>query len=143
MVTAGLSTFDSAVQQANEWVKEVGQELHTDDRQTAYLALRATLHALRDNLVIDESADFAAQLPMLIRGLYYEGWKPSKTPLKDRHRDTFLERVGGALDLARPAGIYPEPAVQAVFKVLSNHVSAGEVDDVRQALPQEIRQIWA
>jgi uncharacterized protein (DUF2267 family) len=80
---------------------------------------------------------------MLIRGLYYEGWDPSKTPVRDRHRDAFLGRVGKTLDRARPAGIYPEPVVQAVFTVLSTHVSPGEIDDVRHALPQDIRQLWA
>src|SRR5687767_2291216 len=110
MSTTDLDVFDAAVQQANLWLKQVAEELHTDNRREAYLALRGTLHALRDNLVIDEAADLAAQLPMLVRGVFYEGWDPSKTPVRDRSRDAFVERVGRAFDRARPAGIYPEPA---------------------------------
>lgn len=143
MTTAGLDVFDATVQQSNEWLKEIGEELHTDNRREAYLALRGTLHALRDNLVVDEAADLAAQLPMLIRGVYYEGWDPSRTPVRDRSRDTFLERVGSAFERAKPSGIYPEPAARAVFSVLARHVSAGEIDDVRNALPGDVRALWA
>lgn len=142
MSASGLNVFDATVQQTNEWLQEIANELRTDNRRDAYLALRGTLHALRDNLVADEAADLAAQLPMLVRGIYYEGWDPSRVPVRDRHRDAFLERVGGAFERARPAGIYPEPAARAVFKTLAAHISAGEIDDVRSALPEEIRELW-
>lgn len=141
MTTAGLDVFDSTVQQTNEWLNEIAEELHTDNRREAYLALRGTLHALRDNLVVEEATDLAAQLPMLVRGVYYEGWNPSKTPVRDRDRDAFLERVGAALDRAQPQGIYPEPAARAVFKVLSNHVSEGEIDQIRNVLHKDIRDL--
>lgn len=142
MTTTGLDVFDATIQQTNEWLGEIAEELHTDNRRHAYLALRGALHALRDNLVVDEAADLAAQLPMLVRGIYYEGWNPSKTPVKDRDRDLFLERVGGAFERANTDGIYPEPAARAVFRVLSRHVTAGEVNDVRSSLPEEIRALW-
>lgn len=143
MSTTGLDVFDSTVQQTNEWLKEIANELHTDNTRHAYLALRGTLHALRDNLVVEEATDLAAQLPMLVRGIYYEGWNPSKTPVRDRDRDAFLERVGSALERSQPAGIYPEPAARAVFKVLSDHVSEGEINQVRSALHKDIRELWA
>lgn len=143
MSATGLEVFDSTLQQTNEWLKEIAEELHTDNRQTAYLVLRGTLHALRDNLVVEEATDLAAQLPMLVRGIYYEGWNPAKTPVRDRDRDAFLERVGAAFERAQPQGIYPEPAARAVFKVLSNHVSGGEIDQVRNVLHKDIRELWA
>ena len=47
--------------------------LGTDDRQDAYRAVRGVLHTLRDRLPVEESAQLAAQLPTLLRGVFYEG----------------------------------------------------------------------
>ena len=141
MATTGLDVFDATVQQTNVWLNEIAEAMHRESRHEAYMALRATLHALRDNLTVDEAADLAAQLPMLVRGLYYEGWDPSKTPARDRSRDAFLERVAGALERAQPD--FPaEHAVRAVFATLSRHVSAGEIEEVRNALTRDIRELW-
>ena len=105
----------------------------------AYLALRATLHTLRDRLTIDEAAEFAAQLPMLIRGFYYEGWDPTGKPLKERHKEEFLACISREL---RPYEIDPEQVAPAVFLVLSNRISEGEIEDVEPILPAEIRDLW-
>jgi uncharacterized protein (DUF2267 family) len=51
---AGLEVFDTTVHKTNSWLKEVMQEIHRDDRRKAYLALRSTLHALRDRLTVEE-----------------------------------------------------------------------------------------
>jgi len=78
------------------------QELQSEDRQLAYAALRATLHALRDRLTVEEAVQFGAQLPMLLRGMYYEGWTPSGKPLQE-DREEFLahiqEHFGSNLDM--------------------------------------------
>jgi hypothetical protein len=75
MSTTGLPVFDTTVQETNLWLKAIMESLHTDDRHLAYLSLRATLHALRDRLGSENAVHLAAQLPMLLRGLYYEGWR--------------------------------------------------------------------
>lgn len=142
MASTGLDVFDSTVQQTNEWLSAVADELHTDNRRDAYQALRGTLHALRDNLIPDETAKLSAQLPMLVRGLFFEGWSPSRTPVRDRDRDAFLNRVGEAFERSRPEGIYPEPAARAVFKILGENVSAGQIEDVRMSPHEDIRELW-
>jgi uncharacterized protein (DUF2267 family) len=40
------------------------------------------------------------------------------------------------------ATVDPEQAARAVFAVLTQHVSAGEVEQVRHSLPKAIRELW-
>jgi uncharacterized protein (DUF2267 family) len=124
----------------NTWIKELTVELGWDDRQRAYHALGAVLHALRDRLTVVEAADLGAQLPLLIRGLYYEGWNPNGKPIKERRREDFLAHIAAAF--RSDAATFPESIAWAVFKVLERHVSAGELRDVRHVLPAPIRSLW-
>src|SRR3546814_899771 len=93
MATTGLAVFDRTTHVTNEWLNDIAAELGTDDRRRAYAVMRATLHAVRDFLTVDEAAQFGAEMPILIRGVYYEGWKPSRNPAQDRHKEDFLERM--------------------------------------------------
>jgi uncharacterized protein (DUF2267 family) len=141
MTATGLDVFDATVQQTNTWLNEIAQEMHWDDRHRAYLALRGTLHALRDYLVTDEAAHMAAQLPLLVRGIFYEGWDPAHKPDPNRGRDDFIGRVAGEFRRADPT-VDPVSATQAVLRVLSRHISAGELDQARQSLPKDVRDVW-
>jgi uncharacterized protein (DUF2267 family) len=92
MSTTGLEVFDTTLQKTNEWLDEIMNGLALEDRHTAYAALRGTLHALRDRLRLEEAVHLGAQLPMLVRGFYYEGWRPVRELIK-MHREEFLLRV--------------------------------------------------
>jgi uncharacterized protein (DUF2267 family) len=111
------------------------------DETQAYSALRAVLHALRDRLTTDEAVHLSAQLPMIVRGLYFEGWKPSKTPVKQRHADDFFAAVEISLRNAATT-IDPENAVCAVFTLLNDKVTRGEIEDVRNMMPAELKCCW-
>lgn len=132
--------FESTYQTTSVWLKELMEELSWDDRHRAYHALRAVLHALRDRLTVEETADLGAQLPMLVRGLYYEGWVPSGKPAKERRKEEFLAHVAEAFN--HDPLVYPEAVAWTVFKVLERHVSAGEINDVKHVLPSVIRDLW-
>ena len=142
MSTRSIEAFDTTVQKTNEWLRDISRELGDEN---PYLALRGTLHAVRDFLPLEESAQLSAQLPMLVRGIYFEGWNPSVTPTEDRSRENFLNHTEQALDRAlwNEGWRYtPEQAARAVLRVVSDRVSAGEVEQVRHVLPESIRELW-
>jgi len=140
MTATGLDVFDTTVQKTHTWLNELMEELGLQDKHKAYLAMRATLHALRDRLTVDEVAQLAAQLPMLVRGFYYEGWDPSDKPLRERHKAQFLARM--EQQFRGEDRIDPERVARAVFTVLANRVSAGEIADVKNVVPAELRELW-
>lgn len=141
-----IDVFETTVQKTYEWLKEIMLEMDWDDRYKAYSALKGTLHALRDRLPLEVAVKFGAQLPMLIRGFYYEGWKPSITPIKVNNREEFLNFV---LSYLKHPGLFEEHElrqierlVSTVFKVISHHISEGEIQHIRSALPFVIAHLW-
>lgn len=133
--------FDKHRDAAETWLDEVMGGLELEDPHAGYRVLRAALHALRDRLTADEAVNLGAQLPLLVRGIYFEGWKPSRTPERLRTRESFLERLGR--ELVPQADPAPEAAARAVFAVVGRHVSQGEVEDVRGMLPSEVKELWS
>lgn len=145
MSTTSIDVFDSTVQKTNEWLRDIAQELGHDNRRHAYLALRGTLHAVRDFLPLEESAHLSAQLPMLVRGIYFEEWDPSHTPEEDRSRESFLRRLDNAFERAlwnEDERFDAEQAARAVLRVLGDRISIGEADQIRQVMPERIRDLW-
>lgn len=141
MSHTGFHAFDSTLQTTTVWLNEIQERLGWQDRNRAYHALRAVLHALRDRLAVQEAVDLGAQLPLLVRGFYYEGWKPAKTPVKERKKSEFIAHV--AKDFVNDPLLNPEEVVRVVFQVLAKHVSAGEIEDVKGNLPHELKELWS
>jgi uncharacterized protein (DUF2267 family) len=136
-----VDVIDRSVEKTNIWLKELAEELGTDDRRFAYRVLRAYLHAVRDRLMVDEAAQLAAQLPELVRGIYYEGWVPSRTPTSDRSVDEFLRRIADEAKL--PGETEASYACSAAARLLRRHVSEGEIADVVAVFPEELRVVLA
>jgi uncharacterized protein (DUF2267 family) len=127
------SVIQHSVEKMHIWLGEIAEELGDEDRHYAYRALRAVLHALRDRLTVDVAAKLAAQLPTLIRGVYYEDWDPSRTPLAIHDVGAFLDHVA---EEGRMAGeTEASLAVTAVARVLRAHISDGEIAGVLAVLP--------
>jgi uncharacterized protein (DUF2267 family) len=141
METSAYELFDEAIQRSQVWLNELGDELDWDSGPGVLIALRAALHTLRDRLPPGEAAQLGAQLPLLIRGLYYEGWRPAAEPWKERHREGFLARVGHEMR-AYAKQRDPEAVLRAVFCMLGRRVSKGEIEDVKALLPAEVRELW-
>jgi uncharacterized protein (DUF2267 family) len=142
-MTTGISSFDTSIIKTKGWIRDVREELSLDDDQQAYVALRGVLHALRDRLTMEEAVQFGAQLPMLLRGVYYDGWHPAGKPLKIRHLQDFLEEVNkGITQQMNPKLADPQRITKGVFRVVVKHVSAGEIGDIRSSFPKELKSLW-
>lgn len=140
MTATDVAVFESTIHTTNEWLGELEQELGRQDRHQAYRIMRAVLMALRDRMTVEEATDLGAQLPMLVRGFYYEGWNPSKTPTRERNLQAFLNHV--AENLQEPTDGSPEDATRAVFRLLQRHVTPGEIEDVKTSLPKDVQRLW-
>jgi len=140
MSVTGLEVFDATVHKTNSWLKRLMAIGGWHDRHVAYIALRAALHALRDRLTVEETAELGAQLPMLVRGFYYEGWDPTGKPVRVRHREEFLAAIQRELPAMAP--LEAEPVARAAFRLLSERVADGEIDEVRHILPADSRELW-
>jgi uncharacterized protein (DUF2267 family) len=140
MSTTGLEVFDRTLQATHIWLDEIMGEVGPD-RQHAYHVLRAVLHALRDRLPTPTAVHLGAQLPLLVRGIYYDSWSLGGEQAHGRKLDDFLAQVEAGLAATRPTNA--EDAARAVFGVISRHVSAGETEKVMHVLPKEIRSLWA
>jgi uncharacterized protein (DUF2267 family) len=135
-----IRAFDSTLQTTHRWLQELELAASLDNEAEAYSVLRVVLHALRDRLPADEAVHLGAQLPMLIRGFYYEGWKPSTTPKKQRSLEAFLQGMQPLPTLKGEISV--EQALRSVFLMLDHRISEGEIADVRQAMPEEVRDLW-
>ncbi len=139
MSATGLDVFEKTVQKANTWLKEIMELQGWGDRNKAYLALRTVLHLLRDRLPMEEAVHFAAELPLILRGMFFEGWSPDNMPVR-MSREDFLASVRAAF--ADDPEIIAEKIIKTVFKVLENRISQGEISDIKAILPRDLQEFW-
>ncbi|MER8396783.1 DUF2267 domain-containing protein [Mesorhizobium sp. M0306] len=138
MNATGLDVFDKTLQTTNIWLDEIMDEIGPD-RQVAWHVLGAVLHALRDRMQPDLAAHLGSQLPILVRGAFYDQYQPSKAPEKMRSLDEFLAKIKAELEFARP--VDSKDAFRVVSKVLAHHVGEGQMHKVWESLPGEIRRV--
>jgi uncharacterized protein (DUF2267 family) len=140
MSTGGLESIDHTVQLTHTWINDLDALVGWESKALSYRLLRTVIQALRDWLPVNDAAHFGAQLPTLLRGVYYEHWRPAAVPVAERHRADFFARVDEAFR-ADPM-LFTAEAVSAVFELLTNKIGAGEIDKVRHALPSDLRALW-
>ena len=133
----GLQALDNSLGKTKEWIKEVQSELGLESQEDAYSALRAVIQTLRDRLPVEEAADFAAQLPLILRGTYYEGWRPAHKPEKFHTPEDFFQRVEVRMG-PRIDHIDAERVTRAVLGVIERRVASGELDNVKDNLPESL-----
>lgn len=134
--------FAESAAQGQRWLHEISEAMGGwmgDDY--ALQALRSALHALRDQLTIEQSAHLSAQLPMILRGVYYEEWSPEDVPARDRNEQRFLSRIPPYFR-GKEHAVDPGDVLRAVYTVLHRHISPGESEKIYDVLPREIKKYW-
>ncbi|GGQ11195.1 uncharacterized protein (DUF2267 family) [Actinomadura coerulea] len=138
MTFTGIQGLDRSIDTTNRWIADVAEAFGTEDRRFAYRALRAWMHTLRDRLTVESAARLAAQLPELLRGVYYDGWSPGHVPRKyDLHEVTvhYAEQARiGRDDVPKTAAI--------VTEVVSSKMAPGGVEQALWKLPEELRKLF-
>ena len=140
MSAVGLASIEHTVQLTHVWINALDTRLGWDNKPRSYRLLRTVLQSVRDWLPVNEAAGLGAQLPELLRGVYYEHWRPAAAPAKKRSRADFIARIDAAFR-SDPIIFSPE-AVTAVFELLSEKIAPGETEKVRHELPADIRALW-
>ena len=140
MSAQGLEAIDHTVHLTHEWINELTDRLGWSSKRSALRLMRAVLHQVRDRLSPDELAQFSAQLPLLVRGMMFEGWVPKRTPIRERSVDGFADDVASAMgDDLEFRGVGD---VRYVFDLLNNRISRGEIEDIRTNFPEQLRDLW-
>ena len=137
MSSTGVASLDRSIDKANAWLADIDAGFGTSDRHLAYRVLRAWLHNLRDRISVEVAAHFAAQLPELLRGVFFDGWNPSRVPEK-YSRGEYVVRF------AREARVRDSDVVKAagiVTTVARRHMSAGVVAQALAVLPADLREL--
>jgi uncharacterized protein (DUF2267 family) len=129
-----VNVIDGTVAKTYEWLERLCKELGNEDRQHAYVVLRAVLHSVRDRVGPEVSVHLAAQLPLLIRGIFYEGWVPDRTPER-LSLEALVARVGREANL--PDATAAEQATRAVIHVMWDEFAPGTMDHIIAVLPAE------
>ena len=138
-----VDAIERTVQKTHVWLHEISAGLKVDDERTAYHALRAVLHAIRDRLTVEDAVALGAQLPLLVRGIYFEGWHPHGKPLRVRKAEEFLQLVADYLAQDAEIELEPRRAIDAVFGTLHAHADSGAVEKLFHALPPDIQSVFA
>lgn len=139
MSTTILPLFDKSLQTTAIWLEEIQSDIGPD-RAFAWRVLSVVLQNLRDHLPLELAAHLGAQLPVVIRGSFYDQFDPTVLPKQAHGADEFLQSVADGLKDSR--GVDPRDAVQAVFGVLDRHLSRGQIDKVVRSSPRGIRAMW-
>lgn len=137
-----VRVFENSVQKSEGWIKEMQSELDWVSADSAYHLLRSVLHVLRDNFSIDEAAHFSAQLPLVLRGTFYECWNPQKNQVQGLTKEEFLNAVRSNMGPSDRLNYDFEKGVVVAVGVIMNHISQGEMDDIIQSQKHSLKNFF-
>jgi len=140
MSAQGLEVIDHTVQLTHAWINELAERLGWASKRSSLRLMRTVFHQIRDRLSNDELAQFSAQLPLLLRGMLFEGWMPKRSRVSVRKLADFAAEVAAKMgDDAEYRGVED---TRYVFELLNNRIERGEIEDIRAHLSESLRALW-
>lgn len=138
MSEQGLEVLESTMQKTHEWIARMAELAHMEKNE-AYKCLRAVLQTLRDRLPLEEAVHFGAQLPIVLRGVYYDGWQPAKVPIK-YNRPEFLHAISEKIYIE--GAVDPERITHETLLTISGFVPAESMLKIKHLMPHDIQTLW-
>lgn len=140
------SKFNQYAVEANTFMKVYAEEMNlTDNMDKAARVLSAVLHGLREIISVEESLQFVAQLPMFLKAVYVNGWTLKKKKTKVKHMEEFIDLVrsydGVTSIYDFESNEIAEHYINTTFFMLRKYVSPGEMDDIRDELPKNLKSM--
>ena len=133
--------FEDYVKDAKTWLHHAQQALGIQDEQQAGRIFRAVLHAIRDRLPAEEAMHLGAQLPIIWKGIFFQGFKLRPEPVVIRHEGEWLDFIRSKNQVAAidfPTHDHVRLAFQDIMSMLETHLSEGQYLQIIQALHAEI-----
>ena len=140
MSSTKVSSLDRSVQTTIEWLREIQEELMWPSEERVYAATKAMLNTLRDRMTFDEIFHLTAQFPLLLKGVFFDGYDPTGKPINVDRRDQFFDLVQERFE--KRSGLNGEEITRAVLKVLYKKVGSGEMDDIKDNMPKDIQGLF-
>ncbi|MGE3610863.1 MAG: DUF2267 domain-containing protein [Bacteriovoracaceae bacterium] len=138
-MVSNVKAIQKTVQEAAEWVHTLMEQCPLNENES-FVLIRATLKAIRDRITKEEAIHFGAQLPAIFRGFYYEGFSLNSRQTKDSDAGDFLTSI--RFHLGGHFEIHLQNEVPKVLKLISQRISEGEIEDVKNNLPREIQELF-
>lgn len=136
--------FDQYAAEGNRFINEL-MSLMGSDRNTGARVFRAIIHAIRDRLPADDAVQFAQGLPIAIKGIYFDQYDISSTPVIIRHRNEFIDfirfKAQNTAEIDFPTDESVMFALQCVFNVLERNMSPGQINQIKYLLHSEIMEM--
>jgi uncharacterized protein (DUF2267 family) len=131
-----------------EFVKRVQQLTNLPDTETAEDGTVIVLSMLSHRLTPEESKDVEAQLSRDLKNVWNsDTWIMNflslsrQFQLRYRRKEELYSLIDNEIDKQQlPIGA--EQLAMAVFHVLKEQITPGEIDDIAAQLPTDIEQVW-
>jgi uncharacterized protein (DUF2267 family) len=146
-MTQAHFTFDHYAEDGNHLLKLLAQRLgDPENTLQAQRILRTVLHGIRDALPPAEALAFMSQLPVIIKGIFVEGWKISQ-PHRFKKPGEFAAYIrslsGNAAGRDFGTDQELEGKIKEVFHLLDEeYFSDGQVDRLKNVLPEHLRTLF-
>jgi len=139
--------FEKYAAKGNEFVNKVAVRLgDAENRDRAGRVLRSVLHALRNRITVEESFQLLSQLPMAIKSVYIEGWRLHHDFTRIKTIEEFCQEVmkeDGTVAWRDFSSVDEAmEGIESVMKTLADYVTAGELHDIIDLMPKEIKQYF-